>query len=176
MGALLVSSLLGGCAAASAPPAAAPVSAPAPVATSPVSAPGTLLLSGDLRTPGSVTVAQLAARPQVTIEVEYRKGEGVEQRTEVGVPLSDLLPADSLATTDRKNDLLAFAVLAIGADGYAALVSYGEISPDFGDRGLLLSVSEDGKPLERPRLVVPGDVKGGRYVSDVVELRVIRAG
>ena len=68
-----------------------------------------------------------------------------------------------------------FAVLAIGADGYAALVSYGEISPDFGNRGLLLSTSEDGAALARPRLVVPGDVRGGRYVSDVVELHVLRA-
>ena len=67
-----------------------------------------------------------------------------------------------------------FGVLAVGADGYAALVSFGEISPEFGDRGVLLATAEDGKPLERPRLVVPGDVKGGRYVSDVVELRVIR--
>jgi len=80
----------------------------------------------------------------------------------------------ALATTDRKNDALSFGVLAVGADGYAALVSFGEISPEFGDRGVLLATAEDGKALERPRLVVPGDVKGGRYVSDVVELRVIR--
>jgi hypothetical protein len=48
--------------------------------------------------------------------------------------------------------------------------------PDFGNRGILLAISEDGKPLPRPRLVVPGDVKGGRYVSDLAELRVTRVG
>ena len=63
-------------------------------------------------------------------------------------------------------------MLAIGADGYAALVSYGEISPEFGNRGILLASVEAA--LQRPRLVVPGDGKGGRYVSDVVELRVAR--
>ena len=89
--------------------------------------------------------------------------------------LADLLTPDVLATTDRKNDLLSFAVLAVGADGYAALVSYGEVSPDFGNRGILLATAEDGTALDRPRLVVPGDVKGGRYVSDVTELRVIHA-
>jgi hypothetical protein len=30
-------------------------------------------------------------------------------------------------------------------------------------------------PLARPRLVLPGDVKGARYVSDVVELHVLHA-
>ena len=45
------------------------------------------------------------------------------------------------------------------------LVSYGEIAPDFGNRGALRA-TQDSTPLARPRLVVPGDVKGGRYVSD----------
>ena len=74
-----------------------------------------------------------------------------------------------------KNDQLAFAVLATGADGYAALVSYGEIAPDFGNRGVLLATTGQ-HALARPRLVVPGDGKGGRYVSDVVEHRVVRVG
>jgi hypothetical protein len=81
---------------------------------------------------------------------------------------------DAHFTVDRRNDLLSFAVLALGADGYSALVSYGEISPDFGNRGLLLSTTEDGAALARPRLVVPGDRRGGRYVTDVVELHVVR--
>ncbi len=79
-------------------------------------------------------------------------------------------------TTSRKNDQLAFAVLATGADGHAALVSYGQVSPDFGNRAVLLATAEDGKNLAHPRLAVPGDVKGGRYVTDVVELHVVRAG
>ena len=87
-----------------------------------------------------------------------------------------LIGVPTLSTTSRKNDQLAFGVLATGADGYAALISYGEIAPDFGNRGVLLATTQDRTPLTRPRLVVPGDVKGGRYVSDVVELRVVRAG
>lgn len=43
------------------------------------------------------------------------------------MPLADLMPPDTLAVTDRKNDLLSFAVLAVGADG--------ESSPDYGNRG-----------------------------------------
>ena len=112
--------------------------------------------------------------PQTTTAVRYGSSHGPQQHVETGVPLAALLPASALAITDRKNDQLAFAVLATGADGYAALVSYGEFSPEFGNRGVLVAITEDGRQLDRPRLVVPGDVKGGRYVSDLIGLRVAR--
>ena len=41
-----------------------------------------------------------------------------------------------------------------------------------GGRPLLVSLNEDGQPLAQPRLVVDGDVKGGRYVSELVDLVV----
>jgi hypothetical protein len=68
-------------------------------------------------------------------------------------------------------------VAAVGSDGYTAVVFYGETDPNFGNRAVVVSVSEDNKPLDTvgPRLVVPGDVKGGRYVTGVVRLIVGRA-
>jgi hypothetical protein len=41
------------------------------------------------------------------------------------------------------------------------------------DDQVLPAYREDGARLDRPRLVVPGDVKGGRYVSDVPEVRSV---
>ena len=108
------------------------------------------------------------------MDVTFQSSKGAEKHTETGVPLASVLPADALATTPAKNDQLSFAVLAVGSDGYSAAVAYGDVSADFGNRGLLIALTEDGKALERPRLVVPGDVKGGRYVSDLVELKVVR--
>ncbi|MEE2060408.1 hypothetical protein [Rhodococcus artemisiae] len=35
---------------------------------------------------------------------------------------------------------------------------------------------EDGQPLDQPRLVVPSDVHGGCYVSDLIELRIVDLG
>ncbi|GAA1847827.1 molybdopterin-binding oxidoreductase [Pseudonocardia ailaonensis] len=136
---------------------------------------GAIAVTGAVRTPRTVTADQIAALPQRTVSVQFASGKGTEQHAEAGVLLTDLLPVDSLATTSAKNDQLSFAVVAVGSDGYRALVSYGEAAPDFGNRGLLVSTSEDGAPLARPRLVVPGDGKGGRYVSDLVRLEVIRA-
>jgi hypothetical protein len=39
-------------------------------------------------------------------------------------------------------------------------------------RPLQLSLNEDGVALAQPRLVTDGDVKGGRYVSGVVDIYV----
>jgi hypothetical protein len=39
-------------------------------------------------------------------------------------------------------------------------------------RPLQISLNEDGAALAEPRLVVDGDVKGGRYLSDLVDLVV----
>ena len=69
---------------------------------------------------------------------------------------------------------MSSAATAVGADAYQAAVSYGEISPDFANKEVLVAVTQDGKPLSRPRLVVPGDIKGARYVSDLIELHVSR--
>jgi hypothetical protein len=166
-GLLLGALLVGGCG-TTAPVAAAPP----PVQEQPAA--GVVRLTGDVREPRDLRVDELAVLPQQTVSVGYGSGSGPQSHTETGVLLADLLPIEALATTDAKHDELTFGVLAIGSDGYAALVSYGEVSPDFGNRGILLATAEDGTALPRPRLVLPGDVKGGRYVSDVVELRVVR--
>lgn len=137
---------------------------------------GAVSLEGAVTAPRVLASTDLGSLPKSTVQVQYGSSKGPEQHTETGVLLADVIPADALATTDKKNDLLSFGVLAVGADGYSALVSYGEVSPDFGNRGILVSLEEDGAPLATPRLVVPGDVKGGRYVSDLVRLVVVRTG
>lgn len=178
--AVLVVAALGvvtGCSGANATNTAAPtVVSSAATAAPQLPPPGTFRLTGALKEPGELTVEKLKGMPQHTVPVNFQAGKGPEQHTEVGVLLSELVPPSALATQQRKNDLLSFALLAIGADGYAALVAYGEVSPDFGNKDILLAGSQDGQQLERPRLIVPGDVKGGRYVTDVVELHVARVG
>jgi hypothetical protein len=61
-------------------------------------------------------------------------------------------------------------VAAVGSDGYVATVTPAEAF--VGGKQLLVSLNEDGVAQAQPRLVVSGDVKGGRYVSGVDNLVV----
>ena len=83
------------------------------------------------------------------------------------------MPALPNVDANAKHPLLPVAVLAIGADGYCAAVAWREIAPDLTATPVLVAYTEDGQPLDQPRLVVPGDVKGARYVSSLAELRLV---
>jgi hypothetical protein len=81
--------------------------------------------------------------------------------------------ADPAVDPGRKHPSLPLTILVTGADGYAAALSRGEISPDLAAAPVLIAYAEDDHPLDRPRLVVPGDVEGARDVSDLVDVRVV---
>jgi hypothetical protein len=80
-----------------------------------------------------------------------------------------------------KNDVLRQYVEAIGSDGYAAIFSLGEIDPMFGGEDDLVAYSDTdgqlgaGGPDGFARMVVPGDIAGGRYISNLVSLEVFTA-
>jgi len=164
-----------------APASSAPAQTPAPTlaqgpAQPPVEA-GAVRITGAVRQPGVCTAAQLAAIPSQTVAVTFGTEKGSQRHTEVGVPLSTVLEqAGPVLSAGRKHDELSVGVLVIGADGYQALVSYGELAPALGNAGGLLATSQDGAPLARPRLILPKDGQGARYVSDVVELHVVHLG
>jgi hypothetical protein len=67
--------------------------------------------------------------------------------------------------------------MVTGADGYQVALGWGELDPEFGAAPILLAYLSDDKPMGdkqgMARLVVPGDKRGGRYVSMVksIELR-----
>lgn len=108
----------------------------------------------------------LSRLPATTRTVEFTAGGVPQQHTETGPSLAlvqlvaGFVPAPSTPVT------------ATGADGYGAVVTNGEAL--LGGRPLLLGLVEDGVVLDRPRLVVDGDLKGGRYISEVVTLALSR--
>lgn len=158
-----------------APGSSAAPAAPVSTATTPI------VLGGAVQTSRSYRLADLRALPSRVLTVSFTSGGQGVTHTSRGVPLSDLLnAANPKLNAGTRNDALRWAVLARGADGDAALFSWGELDPDFGNCAVLLAYEEDGRPLAARdgagRLVVPGDGKGGRYVSSLVELLVFRAG
>lgn len=105
---------------------------------------------------------ELSRLPVAALTVTFIAGATSETDTEQGPPLAEVLEAAQVPIGPTT------WVAAVGSDGYVATVTPAEAF--VGGRPLLLSRVENGAPLTQPRLVADGDVKGGRYVSLVVDL------
>ena len=68
---------------------------------------------------------------------------------------------------------LRLVVRVTASDDYVAVLALGDLDPHFGDAPVLLAWEQDDEALAAPRIVVPGDVHGGRYVSDIVSIEVL---
>ena len=131
-----------------------------------------VLVDGQVRQPHPWSVEELKKLAPVSAEVTYLTGHGEDHARFTGVPLWTLLGEARLADETGKLPQIRHSVLVTGRDGYAAALSYGEFDPEFEGKAVLLAWQRDGKDLETPQLVVPGDKRGGRYVHDVVHIEV----
>jgi hypothetical protein len=88
----------------------------------------------------------------------------------------DELP-EAAVRPGRQEHKLRFDASATGTDDYQAIVAWGELDPGFENKPILLAVTQDSKSLaaEGIRLVVPDDIRGGRYVSLIDTVRLDRA-
>jgi hypothetical protein len=112
----------------------------------------------------TLSAALLARVPARTLTVSFAGPSGLQTHTESGPPLPEVLWLAGVFPS------LNTWVAAVGDDNYTATVTPAE--QFVGGRPLLLSLKEDGTVLPQPRLVTDGDVKGGRYVSGVVDIYV----
>ena len=131
-----------------------------------------VLVDGQVRQPRPWTLAELKALPPASADVIYMTGHGEEHARFTGAPLWTLLGEARLADEQGKMPGLRHSVLVTGKDGYAVALAFGEFDPEFEGKAVLLAWQRDGKDLDTPQLVVPGDKRGGRYVHDVVRIEV----
>ncbi len=136
-----------------------------------------VLIAGQVGDPGIYNLP--ATTPVTTESVTYQAAGVPVSDTYTGTTLWDLLnDAGGVTTTTAKNDILSKYVIATGSDGYQAVFSAGEIDPSFGNQPDLVAYSDTAGQLGPngsdglARMVVPGDIAGGRYVSDLVSLKV----
>jgi hypothetical protein len=138
-------------------------------------------VAGAVNQPASHAGFDLAARPAVTQTVSFNSGSTPQTHTYIGTSLWSLLNDAGIQTdASRKNDLLSRYVVATGADGYSAIFTLGELSPDFGNKPDIVAYFETSAGMSGPlnsgdgpfRVTAPGDVKGGRYVSHLTRLDV----
>lgn len=148
-----------------------------PVA-SPVADAESISIDGAVIAPATLTVADLQAFPAETLDVTYEAGGTPEDHTFTGTPLIGVIEDIGLdVADDARNPLLMTYLVITAKDGYQVVMSGGELDPNFGDVPIYLAWEQDGAALtgdEGPlRLVVPGDTRGGRYVSGIVSIEVV---
>jgi hypothetical protein len=139
-----------------------------PAAASAQDVPTQIILGGQVKAPKTYDRAALAAMPQASLKV----GDA----TYTGVLLWSLLQDAGLVLDPSiKADVLRKAVVATANDGYKVAISIGEIHPTFGNQPCLIALQQDGADFSSggfARLIFPSDVKRGRWVRDLTELRV----
>ena len=134
-------------------------------------------IDGAVATAATCDLACVRALPVTTQTVAL----GSRTPTFVGTNLYALVASAGVATRATvHNDVLSKLVLATGTDGYRVVRAIGELHPDFGHRDVLVAYAEvkDGTaaPLAGDgfvRLTAPGDVKGGRALTNLASLRVL---
>jgi len=138
------------------------------------STPNAVKVDGALAESRTWTVDQLATLPLRTQDASYIAEGGAKTLHATGVPLLDLLSrAKPKFDTKRKRDELRYAVLIHATDNYEAVVAWAEMATDFAAKPVLVDVEEDGKRLDRPSVLVPGDKEGGRHVYDVDRISLV---
>jgi DMSO/TMAO reductase YedYZ molybdopterin-dependent catalytic subunit len=131
-----------------------------------------LEVSGAVLRPATFDLAALQALPAT----ERKIGNNVFR----GVSLWDLLNTTAGLALDAKvkGDVLGRYVVATGSDGCQALFALGELDPAIGAQPDLVAYEIDGAALGSKgfaRLVVPNDIKPGRWVTNLVSLEVFAA-
>lgn len=98
-----------------------------------------------------------------------------------GYNLSDILlsAAAKIGTGEMRGKELAAYLLVEAADGYKATFAIAEIAPEFTDKVVLLADTRDGKPLDTKdgawQIIVPDEKKHGRWVRQVIALKIKKA-
>lgn len=137
----------------------------------------TLLIDGLVKQTEHLSAADLAALPHSDVHLVFQTMHGPEEATYSGVSLWGLLEkAGFIGGLDNRKTRVGHYILATGSDGYAVVLSFGEIDPDLEGKAVLIAYARDGKPLDPAkdglRLVVPGDKFGARSVRQLVRLDV----
>ncbi len=144
-------------------------------AQAPPSLSGKLVIGGDVPTPVTLMLDDLAKMPRASVAWSER-GPKVNYQ---GVLLYEVLKrAGAPLDKQLKGNELASYVLAEASDGYQVTLSLAEIDPGFTDNQILVADTADGQPLSRPqgplRLVLGNEKQGARAVRMLERLTVVR--
>jgi len=131
-----------------------------------------LSISGLVAKPARLTMAELRKLPARRVAVKQTSKHGAVPLNCSGPALTAVLDRVKLSLPPGKNVALRHTLLFTASDGYAVVLSLGEIDPDYGNAAPVLATECDGKPLDAPRLVMPGDKSASRSVYGLTRIQV----
>jgi DMSO/TMAO reductase YedYZ molybdopterin-dependent catalytic subunit len=154
--------------------------APAPftaVLADPPAHSDSIAIKGGVDHPRTIALADLQHEPQTTLNVFLHTGHGTLSGSFTGVSLWTLLQeAGVTLAAGKKNDVIHHTVTVTGSDGYEAVLSLAEITPEFGGDQAIVAWQQDGKTLDGgdgfARLIIPGDKAAGRAVGAITTIEV----
>jgi DMSO/TMAO reductase YedYZ molybdopterin-dependent catalytic subunit len=133
-----------------------------------------LIVSGDVKTPLSLSLADLQHQPRTTLKATNEHQDGKEENYE-GVSLAALLK--QAGAPQLRGATMATYVLAEGSDGYRVIFSLAELDSGFEDSEILVADTLNGAPLGDKigplRLVVPHDKRPARWVRMLQSIKVV---
>lgn len=122
----------------------------------------------------SLKSADLAKLPRREVKIKNQDGKEIVFE---GVDVREILPLAGIKfdkETERLN-LTRFLIVE-AADNYRVVFAFAELDAAFTDKIILLAEKSDGKPLAekygRWQIIVPDEKKRGRWVRQVVGLKV----
>ena len=136
------------------------------------------VLAADLSVKGSVakplilSLAALRGFAATHITVTQTSGKGPVTLDCSGAAVSAVLEAAQPQYSAAKNARLAHTLLFTADDGYQAALAVAEIDAWPGHGAPILATSCNGKDLDAPRLIVPGDAAAGRAINGVVSMEL----
>jgi hypothetical protein len=121
------------------------------------------------------TPATLASLPHVTVTVHNEHTKADESYS--GVPIITLLTPLGVSDKPHGKDLRLY-VVAVGSDGYEAVYSIGEVTPDVSNSTVIVADAENGKALAADgplKLIATGEKRPARWVRNLVAIKVFVA-
>jgi DMSO/TMAO reductase YedYZ molybdopterin-dependent catalytic subunit len=142
----------------------------------PAAGSGVLKVTGEVRTPLSLSPDELKAMPRKRVEVKDEDGRTVAYD---GVLVGEILKrAGAKLGSDMRGNAVATYVVASANDGYQVLFSLAELDPAFTGSEVIVADTSDGKPLfayQGPlRIVAPRDTRPARSIRMLERLEVVQ--
>mgnify|MGYP003390352544 CR=1 FL=1 len=121
-------------------------------------------------------IADLAKLKRLTINT---KDHGIDASFE-GVAMADILTLAGVEFGEKlRGKRMNEYVIVEAADNYRAVYALAEFDPSFTDNVIILADKRDGKALPEKaanwQIIVPNEKRGGRWVRQVISIKVIAA-